>query len=81
MGHTKRFSARPARWVSAQNWHPKQRARVEKDGSQVLEIPYSDDRELVMEVMKFGPHVEVIEPASLWARVKELHWEASQRYA
>jgi len=36
-----------ARWVSAQSWHPKQRARVEKDGSYVLEIPYAEDRELL----------------------------------
>jgi predicted DNA-binding transcriptional regulator YafY len=77
---TLKFSASAARWVSAQNWHPKQRSRVESDGSYVLEIPYSDDRELVMEVMKFGPEVEVLEPAPLRARIKELHRQALHRY-
>ena len=57
-----------------------QRARVEKDGSYVLEIPYADDRELVMEIMKYGPDVEVLQPASLRARVRTLHRDASQRY-
>jgi predicted DNA-binding transcriptional regulator YafY len=77
---TLKFSASAARWVSAQNWHPKQRSRVERDGSYVLEIPYSDDRELVMEIMKFGPDAEVVEPAALRARVKELHRQALGRY-
>ena len=75
-----RFSPRAARWVSAQTWHPKQRARIEADGSFVLEIPYSHDTELVMEVMKFGPDAEVLEPAPLRARVKALHKAALERY-
>ena len=75
-----RFSAEAARWVSAQNWHPNQRASVEKDGSYLLEIPYAEDRELVMEVLKFGPDVEVLGPQSLRARVKDLHKQAAQRY-
>jgi predicted DNA-binding transcriptional regulator YafY len=75
-----KFSPKAARWVSAQNWHSKQRARVEKDGSYLLEIPYADDRELVMEVMKFGPDVEVLGPATLRARVKELHKAAAHQY-
>jgi len=77
---TLKFSARAARWVSAQNWHPKQRAHVESDGTYVLEIPYADDRELVMEIMKFGPDGEVIKPLSLRQRVKDLHKQALERY-
>lgn len=37
---TLKFNPQSARWVSAQIWHPKQRAR-EKDGTYMLEIPYS----------------------------------------
>ena len=33
---TLKFMPEAARWVSAQSWHPKQRSRVEKDGSYVL---------------------------------------------
>ena len=75
-----RFTAEAARWVSAQVWHPKQRASTEKDGSYVLEIPYANDRELLMEILKFGPDVEVLGPASLRDRVSAALAEVSRRY-
>lgn len=78
---TLKFNPQSARWVSAQIWHPKQRVRVEKDGTYVMEIPYSDDRELVMEILKFGPDAEVVEPAALRRRVRELHRQAAERYS
>jgi predicted DNA-binding transcriptional regulator YafY len=77
---TLKFTPEAARWVSAQNWHPKQRARVEKDGSYILEIPYAEDRELVMEILKFGADVEVVGPAALRSRVREALRQASARY-
>src|SRR5205823_1171970 len=57
---TLRFNPAAARWVSAQSWHPKQRTRVDKDGSYYLELPYSEAPELVMEILKYGPDVEVL---------------------
>ncbi len=75
-----RFTAEAARWVSAQVWHPKQRALTEKDGSYVLEIPYANDRELLMEILKFGADVEVLGPASLRDRVAAALAEASRPY-
>jgi predicted DNA-binding transcriptional regulator YafY len=44
---------------------------VGKDGFYNLEIPYSDERELLMDILKFGPAVEVLGPASLRKTVKE----------
>jgi predicted DNA-binding transcriptional regulator YafY len=78
---TLKFTPEAARWVSAQNWHPKQRSRVEKDGSYVLELPYAEDRELVMEILKFGADVEVLGPAALRKRVRDALREAAKRYA
>jgi len=75
-----RFAAEAARWVSAQLWHPKQRARVEADGSYVLEIPYAHERELVMEILKFGADVEVLAPKSLRERVAGDLKRAAGRY-
>jgi predicted DNA-binding transcriptional regulator YafY len=77
---TLKFSPEAARWVSAQNWHPKQRSRVEKDGSFVLEVPYAEDRELVMEILKHGPDVEVVAPEALRRRVAEALSAAMRRY-
>ena len=78
---TLKFTPEAARWVSAQNWHPKQRVRVEKDGSYVLELPYAEDRELVMEILKYGADVEVLGPAALRGRLAEALHAAARRYA
>ncbi len=76
-----RFSAMRARWVAQERWHPQQRARHEDDGSYVLEIPYSDDRELVMDVLRHGGDVEVLDPPALRERVRAQLAAALQRYA
>src|SRR2546426_1308013 len=75
-----RFTPEAARWVSAQTWHPKQRSRVEADGSYVLEIPYAHERELLMEILKFGADVEVLAPEALRQRVAESLKKAASRY-
>jgi len=75
-----RFTPEAARWVAAQSWHPKQRARFDSDGSYLLEVPYSHDRELLMELLKFGADVEVLAPEALRQRVAESLKKAASRY-
>lgn len=65
------FSPISARWVSTQRWHPEQRSSVDGDGRYVLEVPYAHDRELIMEILRFGADIEVLAPASLRERVVE----------
>ncbi len=60
-----RFSAEVARWVSCERWHSDQKSRFEPDGRYVLEVPYTADRELIMDLLRFGPDVEVLAPADL----------------
>lgn len=60
-----RFSPQRARWVSREDWHPQQQSRWLADGSYELTLPYGQPDELVMDLMRFGADVEVIEPASL----------------
>ena len=79
MGDTQ-ICPKAARWVSAQRWHPDECHRIEKDGSYILEVPYADDRELVVEVMKFGPDIEVLAPGSLRQRVGDALAAAAERY-
>ncbi len=62
---TLRFSPERARYVAMEEWHPKQKATWQKDGSYVLEVPFSSEKELIMDVLKFGPGVEVLKPESL----------------
>lgn len=66
---TLHFSAERARWVAAERWHPKQKARFLPDGSYELKVPYSDDRELLMDILKHGAEVRVVEPRELRDRL------------
>jgi predicted DNA-binding transcriptional regulator YafY len=77
---TLRFSPQRSRWVSAEQWHPQQRSRVEADGSYVLEFPYSDSRELLMDILKHGPDVEVLAPESLREAVRRQLERSLERY-
>ena len=64
-----RFSPERARWVANEQWHPQQKGKFEDDGSYLLEIPFSDNRELVMDILRHGSEVEVISPQKLRKRV------------
>ncbi|HET9931277.1 MAG TPA: WYL domain-containing transcriptional regulator [Polyangiaceae bacterium] len=66
-----RFSAERARWVADERWHPQQSGQFETDGRYTLEIPYRDDRELVMDILRHGGEVEVIRPAALREAVRK----------
>lgn len=66
---TLRFSAERAKWVASERWHPKQTSKLNEDGSYELKVPYADDRELIMDILKYGGDVEVKGPKALRERV------------
>ena len=66
---TLRFTPERARWVAAEEWHPQQKTHFEPDGSYVMEIPYSAEPELLMDVLRHVPEVQVLGPASLRQRL------------
>ena len=68
---TLRFAADRARWVAAETWHPKQEGHFEPDGSYLLRLPYTDPRELVMDVLRHVPEVDVLGPPELRQMVVE----------
>ena len=67
---TIRFSPHAARWVADEHWHSKQQGRRLEDGSYELRLPYSNPKELLMDVIRYGPDAEIIEPASLRSEAK-----------
>ena len=75
-----RFTAERARWVADETWHPDQTGRLLPDGRYELRVPYSDERELVGEILRHGPDVKVIGPASLVRAVRERLERAAARY-
>lgn len=74
------FTPDAARWVVDEQWHPQQQGEVQRDGSYVLTVPYSDERELVMDILKYGPDVEVRGPKRLRAAVAARLAAAAGRY-
>lgn len=75
-----RFTPARARWVGSEEWHPKQRAHFESDGSYFLEFPYGDDRELLGDILRHGPDVEVLAPKELRERCQTLLVDAARVY-
>ena len=75
-----RFSPVRARWVSRETWHADQDGQFELDGAYVLKVPYSDSRELIMDILKYGADVEVLAPAELRAEVKRQLSKAADIY-
>jgi predicted DNA-binding transcriptional regulator YafY len=65
-----KFTEHAARWVAEEIWHEEQKSEW-LDGSYHLHVPYSDERELVMEVLRYGPDVEVVAPESLRREVAD----------
>ncbi len=74
-----RFTPERARWVADERWHPDQHGRFENSHF-ILEIPYSDDRELVLDILKYGPDVEVLRPKSLRQKVLDQLLRATSQY-
>ena len=60
-----KFSAARARWVAQECWHKDQRSHWLENGEYVLELPYSDTRELLMDILRHGGEVEVLAPLAL----------------
>ena len=65
-----KFNPTVAKWVAEEQWHPEQHGQFNLDGSYELEIPYRDARELMQDILKFGPDVEVLKPERLREEIK-----------
>ena len=66
-----RIHAARARWVALEKWHSAQESRFDEEGRYVLTVPYSDDTELLMDILRYGADVEILEPAELREKLRE----------
>jgi predicted DNA-binding transcriptional regulator YafY len=69
------FSPERSRWVCDEVWHPNQKGQwtESSEGRKwKLKFPYSDLRELLMDVLKHGDHVHVLKPQELNDQVKKV---------
>lgn len=74
------FSNERSRWVSRETWHPRQKGSWLEGGQWKLEIPYADDRELLMDILKHGPHCKVLGPTALVQKIKHTLSDAAATY-
>lgn len=66
-----RFAPEVARWVAAEQWHSNQKKELEPDGHLVLSVPYANEPELIMDILRYIPHVEILAPGSLREAVRD----------
>jgi len=75
-----RFTPEMSRWVADEVWHPDQSGSLDESGAWVLEVPFSDSRELVMDILRYGAEVEVLEPDFLREAVRSAAADTARQY-
>lgn len=78
---TLHFSAQAAPWISREEWHPEQQGSWHDDGSYELRLPYVDETELVMDLLRQGEQVKVLAPPALRQAVRRRLAAALAQYA
>ena len=74
------FAAQAAQWVSREEWHPEQRGRWLAEGTFELQIPFVEETEIVMDILRHGNQVRVLAPDSLAERVANQLETAAMQY-
>jgi predicted DNA-binding transcriptional regulator YafY len=66
-----KFSVLASRWVANEEWHPAQVGKFDDNGLYILEVPYADPTELMMDILRLGSQVEVLAPPALRQKIQE----------
>lgn len=66
------FSQKSARWVADERWHSQQKGRFLDDGRYELQLPYSNGRELLMDILQYGADAQILAPVSLREQARTL---------
>jgi predicted DNA-binding transcriptional regulator YafY len=75
-----RITARGARWVVEDPWHPEQRIDRQPDGSILLSVKAHHDLEIIPRVLSLGSEAEVIGPASCRKAMAAIARALAERY-
>ena len=65
------FTGQAARRIHKAQWHPLQKQQINDDGSFDMWVPYSDHRNLMRDVLRYGAQAQVLAPESLKKAMKE----------
>lgn len=77
---TLRFSPKIANRIKGAIWHPGQIQYTNKLGGIDMQIPYSDSRELVRDVLRWGSDVLVLSPETLRSTINQELKRAQAQY-
>ena len=75
-----RFTPEMSRWISDEVWHADQQGAFDEHGCWRLKVPFSNARELVMDILRYGPDVEVIGPDFLRQQVADAAARTAAQY-
>ncbi|RLA07251.1 MAG: hypothetical protein DRQ51_06740 [Gammaproteobacteria bacterium] len=73
------FSEFTSRWVKDETWHTCQKDKI-KNKKLTREIPYKNDRELIMQILKYGENIKVIAPQELQNKIKNKLQQTLKQY-
>lgn len=65
------FEPQAAQWISREQWHPQQVGQWRDDGRYELRLPFVQETELVMDILRHGAEVTVLSPPTLVKRIRE----------
>jgi predicted DNA-binding transcriptional regulator YafY len=74
------FEPQAAQWVSKEEWHPEQQTHWLEGGGYELAVPYTEETEILMDILRHGDQVRVLEPPALVAAVRARLAAAAARY-
>jgi predicted DNA-binding transcriptional regulator YafY len=75
-----RISARGARWVLEDPWHPEQKVEHQKNGDVILTVPAHHELEIIPRVLALGSEAELISPASCRQAMAVIVKALAERY-
>jgi predicted DNA-binding transcriptional regulator YafY len=75
-----RFAPQAARWVGHERWHAEQEQTWHPDGGLELRVPYVNEQELAMDLLRHADEVTVIDPESLRSAMAAKLEAAWRRY-
>ncbi len=75
-----RFSKNISSWVERERWHLDQQIDYDDQGRLIMTLPYSVDSELVRQILKYGPDLEVLKPAKLRKKIQSILSTTNQIY-
>ena len=74
------FEPQAAQWVSKEEWHPEQQSKWLAEGVYELTIPYTEETEILMDILRHGDQVRVLAPDTLVKAVRSRLVAAAGRY-